>query len=291
LALLKKPKKLPKLSKRLVLGYLVLAVIIIILATLYIIKPDQFRLEASFIISGCAAIFAGISALLASRSFELTRGTMRPFLTVQPGDESFNQREHIATLEFHVKNTGPVPANLVTAEIAFFDDSEVIEDDNESKHYPKEPEQPKNTLIFPDAVYNLVQYFDLRRAIDKKLYENIADGKVTVRFRVMYSAQGSEYVTVQTEKLGKGERGLINRAPIPHHRNGHSTGRAMVKCPPTIIVHFSPIYQNYYFQFIFNPSRKMPSASAHPQLASQSWRWGLSRLPHPIVANFMPLLK
>lgn len=208
-------KKLPKRPKRLVIGYLVLAVIIIILATLYIIKPDQFRLEAPFLISGSAAILAGISALLASQSLELTRMTTRPFLAVQPGDVSFNQREHITILEFHVKNTGPVPANLVTAEIAFFDDAEVVKDDNESKHYPKERQQPKNTLIFPDAVYNLVQYFDLRRAIDKKLHENMVDGKVTVRFRMTYSAQGREYVTVQTEKLGKAERGLINRAPIP----------------------------------------------------------------------------
>lgn len=39
MALLKKPKKLPKPSKRLVIGYLVLAVIIIILVALYIINP------------------------------------------------------------------------------------------------------------------------------------------------------------------------------------------------------------------------------------------------------------
>lgn len=219
LKLRKKPKKmkLPKRS-RLVLGYLVTVVFFILFATLYITKPGLFWQEAPFLISCFAAILAGISALVALRSLELTRIKIRPFLSWQPGDTSLNQREHIAALEFHVKNTGSVPANLVTAEMAFFDDAEVIEDDNESKHYPKERQQSRNIVIFPDAVYNLVQYFDLRGAIDKKLYENIVDGKVTVRFRMTYNAQGREYVTVQTEKLGKAERGLINRVPIQPQR-------------------------------------------------------------------------
>lgn len=139
-------------------------------------------------------------------------------MSCQPGNVSFERREHMATLEFHVKNTGPVPANLVTAETAFFDDAEVIKDDSESKRYPKERQQPKDTVIFPGAVYNLVQKFDLRRDIDKELFDNIVCGTVKVRFRVTYSAQSMEYVTVQTEKLEKAERGLINRVPIQPQR-------------------------------------------------------------------------
>lgn len=223
LKLRKKPKKLrlPKLPTGWVLGYLVALVPVIRAARLYETNPDQFWLEVPFLVSSITAIFAGISVLLALRSFEMTKKaldlttiTVRPFLSCQPGEVSLEQREYIVTLEFHVKNTGPVPANLVTAEAAFFDDAEVIKYNNESKHYPKERQQPKDTVIFPDAVYNLVQEFDLRRAIDKKLYDNILDGNVKVRFRVTYSAQRREYVTVQTEKLQKAERGLINRVPI-----------------------------------------------------------------------------
>jgi hypothetical protein len=226
LKLRKKPKKLklpklPKLPTRWVLGYLVALVAFILLGILYITNRDQFWLEAPFLISCIATIFAGVSALLALRSLEMTKKalelttiTMRPFLTVQPGDVSLKQREHIATLEFHVKNTGPVPANLVTAEITFFDDAEVIEDDNESKHYPKDRQQPKGIVIFPDAVYNLIQRFDLHRGIDKKLFDNIMNSKVKSRFRVTYSAQSVEYVTVQTEKLEKEEAEAIARVPI-----------------------------------------------------------------------------
>jgi hypothetical protein len=227
LKLRKKPEKqkLPKLPTKWALGYLVALVLVIRLAQLYVTNLDQFWLEAPFLVSSIAATFAGISALLALRSLkvtekamELTRITTRPFLSWQPGDVSFEQREHIATLEFHVKNTGPVPANLVTAETAFFDDAEVIKDDNESKNYPKERQQPTDTVIFPDGIYNIIQKFDLRRDIDKRLFDNIVYGKVGVRFRVTYSAQGMEYVTVQTEKLEKAERGLINRVPIQPQR-------------------------------------------------------------------------
>lgn len=215
LKLTKKPK-LPKPSTRLVLGYLVVLVLVILLAIFYITNPDEFWPNAPFYISCFAIIFTGIAALVALHSLELTRNTIRPFLSWQPGEMSFEQIKSrgIVALEFHVKNTGPVPAKIVTTEIAFFDAAEVIEDDNESKHYPKERGQPKNTLIFPETVYNVVQYFDLRRAIDKRLYENMLGGNVAVRFRIVYSAQGRKYVTVQTEKLGKAERGLMNREPI-----------------------------------------------------------------------------
>jgi hypothetical protein len=217
--------KLPKLPIRWVLGYLIALVPVIRLAILYDTNPAQFWLEAPFLVSSIAAILAGISALLALRALkmtekalELTRSTTRPFLALQPGDSSLNRSEHIVTLEFRVENTGPVPANLVTAGIAFFDDAEVIKDDNESKQYPKERQQPKVVVIFPNATYTLEQTLDLRRGIDKKLLENIKNGKVKLRFRTTYRAQSIEYVTVQTEKLEKEEAGRIRRVPIQPQR-------------------------------------------------------------------------
>lgn len=219
----KKPKnlKLPKLPTRWALGYLIGLIPIIRAAILYETNPDQFWLEVPFLVSSITAIFAGISALLALRSLrmtetalELTTITMRPFLTLQPGDASLKQEEHIATLEFHVRNTGPVPADLATVEIAFFDDAEAIKDDNESKHYPKARRQAEVMVIFPGDVYNLTQDFDLRRDIDKKLLRNIMSGKVKSRFRVTYRAQNIEYTTVQTEKLEREEGGGIKRVPI-----------------------------------------------------------------------------
>jgi len=225
-ALFRLPKKLklPKLSIRtffLCLVLLLIVMLFIVSMRHYVTAPDQFQLEIPFYISCIATICAFTAVLLAQwsleateKALELTRITTRPFLSCQPGDVSFEQREHMAILEFHVKNMGSVPANLVAAETAFFDDDEVIKYDNGSRHYPKERQQPKDTVIFPGAVYNLVQKFDLRHNIDKKLFDNIVNGTVKVRFRMTYSAQSMEYITVQTEKLEKAERGLINRVPI-----------------------------------------------------------------------------
>jgi hypothetical protein len=149
---------------------------------------------------------------MTKEALELTRITVRPFLALQPGDVnlSLNQREQKATLVFHLKNTGPVPANLVTAELTFFDDAEVIEDDNESKHYRKDRQHPQDVVIFPGGVYNVGTdvYFD------KGLLDNITNGKVKLRFRATYNAQSREYVTIQTEKLEKAEGGMIRRLPI-----------------------------------------------------------------------------
>jgi len=214
----RKKLKLPELVTRWVLGYLVALVFVIRAAILYINNRDQFWLEVPFLVSSIAAVFAGISALLALRSLEMTRITMRPFLALEPGDVSLKKEDSIVTLEFHLKNTGPVPANLVTAELTFFDDAEVVEDDNESKHYRKDRQESKGVIIFPDAVYNATKRFDLSHDIDKKLFDNTMSGKVKFHFRVTYRAQSMEYVTVQTEKLEKVDSGMLRRIPIQPQR-------------------------------------------------------------------------
>ena len=227
LKLRKKPKKLklPKLPTRWVVCYLIVLVPVIRAVRLYETNPDQFWLEIPFLVSSIAAIFAGISIWLAFRSLkmtekalELTRITVRPFLALQPGDVSSKQSQQLMILEFHVKNTGPVPANLVTIEIAFFDDSEVIEEDNGSKYYRAKHEQPEGVVIFPGAVYNVEQAINLSPSSGKNLVNNMANGKVNLRFRVTYRAQGTEYVTVQTERLGKAMAGVITRFPIQPQR-------------------------------------------------------------------------
>lgn len=226
-ALLKLPRKLKlaRLSIRTVFICLILflTVLLFILSMrLYSTNPDQFRLKIPFFISCIATICAFTSVLLAGwsleateKALELTRITMRPFLELEPGSASLSTRQHIATLEVKMKNTGSVPANIITSEIAFFDDAEVIEDDNEGKHYPKERQQSQSTLVFPGAVYNLRTSFGISRPVGKRLLDNMVNGKVKLRFCVKYSAQNMEYGTIQAENLEKLEGGLLNRVPIP----------------------------------------------------------------------------
>jgi len=222
-----KPKKhkLPKLPTKWVLSYSIALAPVIRLARLYDTNPTQFWQEAPFLVSSFAAIFAGISALLALRSLKvteealrLTRGTTRPFLSLQPGEVSGSQKGHIVALCFEIRNSGPVPANLVTTDLQFFGDDEEITEDNRSQKYPKELAPPMHVVVFPDYSYHIVQELDLRKEVDRKLFENIKNGKVKLHLRMTYTAQGIEYRTVQTEKLEREEAGKITRVPIQPHR-------------------------------------------------------------------------
>lgn len=209
-----------------ILAVLLVALVFVIrFAYIIITDRSQFWVEAPLLVSSIAAIIASICAWLASRSLkmteealELTRITMRPFLALQAGDMSAKQIKEKVILEFHVKNTGSVPANVFTMGMRFFDDAELIEEDNTSKYYPERKEEPKDVVIFPGASYNLERWFDLSHSVGKKLYEDIVSGKVKLRFRATYGAQGIEYLTVQTEKLSKAVAGQMTRLPIQPQR-------------------------------------------------------------------------
>ncbi len=216
--------KLPKLSVRLALNYsvvIIIVILLIILLRIYIVEPGQFRWEVPIIISCIAAICAAISIVLASRSLkttenalELTRITVRPFLALQAGEVPRKQIKERVILEFHVKNTGIVPANVLTMEMTFFDDAELIEEDNASEYYQARKEERRDVVIFPGASYNLEQWFDLSHSNGKKQYEGILNGKVKLRFRTTYEAKGIEYITVQTEKVLKEGAGQMTRLPV-----------------------------------------------------------------------------
>ncbi len=218
-------KRIPKISKRLVIVGLVAIVVVVLLiisVSFYITNPEQFGLEVPFLISCVATVCAATAVVIAiwsldamQKSLELTRVTVRPFLTYEAGKASVMRKEkNVLTLKVNLKNTGMVPANVVIAEMAFFDDTEVVEEDNRSKIYPKEEQEVIDALIFPGDAYEVRQDFDLSRDVDKKLYEDMVNGKLKVRFRVMYRAQGREYSTVQTQKLQKAGIGVLGRVPI-----------------------------------------------------------------------------
>ena len=216
--------------KRLV-SIVIFAVILVALAVVirfvYVIADDSSQLWAEIpsLISSIAAIVASITAWLALRSLNmteealtLTRSTIRPYLALQPGEVSPKHGKNTISLAFQVKNTGSVPANLVAADIVYFGDDEVIEEDNQSKHYKKEEEKPKEAVIFPGAVYNLEHIFDMRNVIEKKVIDDMTLGKVKLRCRLKYGAKEMEYITVQTERLERVERGGLRRIPIQPQR-------------------------------------------------------------------------
>lgn len=222
----KKPKlaklrkvEIPKLPTRWVLVFMIALIPVIRLVQLSAIDIEKFRVEAPFLVSIIVIFIACISVWVAVQSFKLTRNVMRPFLALQAGEVSSKEVQQKVIFEFHVKNTGSVPANVVTIEMRFFDDAEVIEEDNISKHYYKgRQETPEGVVIFPGAVYNYEQWINRSNSIGKKLLEGIMNGEVKLCFRVKYRAQGMDYITVQTEKLLKAEGGVMTRLPIQPQR-------------------------------------------------------------------------
>lgn len=86
------------------------------LVKIYQSDPATFWPRASLIIVSIAAIFAGISARLASRSLEktgeslkLTRATTRPFLNVSKPKSIVTQ----SSMKLVISNTGSLPADKV----------------------------------------------------------------------------------------------------------------------------------------------------------------------------------
>ena len=215
---LPKKSKLPKLATRWVLVYLIALIPVIRLVQLGASDIEKFWVEAPFLISSIVIILACISVWVTVQSLKLTQNVMRPFLALQAGQVSSKKIQQTAIFEYHVKNTGSVPANVVTMEMEFFDDAEVIEEDNTSKHYHGEQWTPVGAVIFPGAVCNFNMTIDLSKSGGKKLVDGMMNGKVKLRFRVKYRAQGMEYLTVQTEKLSKAEEGVGGRLPIEPQR-------------------------------------------------------------------------
>ena len=223
--LTKKPKfaklrkvKLPKLATRWVLVYLIALIPVIRLVQLGASDIEKFWVEAPFLISSIVVILACISVWVTVQSLKLTQNVMRPFLALQAGQVPSKKIQQTVIFEYHVGNTGSVPANVVTMEMEFFDDAEVIEEDNTSKHYPGEQWTPVGVVIFPGAVCNFNVVIDLSKSGGKKLLDGMMNGKVKLRFRVKYRAQGMEYLTVQTEKLSKAAEGVGGRLPIQPQR-------------------------------------------------------------------------
>lgn len=210
--------KVPKLAKRWVLVFLIALIPVIRLVQIGASDIEKFSVEAPFLMSSIVVIVACISIWVAVQSLKLTQNVMRPFLALQAGTVPSKIIEQTVIFEYHVKNTGSVPANVVSVDMQYFDDAEVIEEDNTSKHYEGESKTPEGVVIFPGAVYNFELSIDLSKSGGKKLLDGMMNGKVKLRFGVKYRAQGLEYLTIQTEELLKAEEGEGGRRPIQPQR-------------------------------------------------------------------------
>ena len=190
-------------------------VMIVIAFAVYLGIVTELAIAFAFLSIAIATFFASRSLRLANESLKLTRNTVRPFLSVQPGEVKAHRTATEVTISFEVKNTGVLPGELVSVDVAFFDSDEVVTNDNDSDKYPGSSEAPAQPIVFPNAAYILNHTINISIDIGKQMWENVRNGNMKIRHRVKYKDMNAEYLTVQTERLGRLKGDLMARRPIP----------------------------------------------------------------------------
>ena len=189
--------------------------ILVVCFAVYLAIVTELAIAFAFISIVIATFFASRSLRLTNESLRLTRNTVRPFLSVQPGTVDTRMTSNEVTLVFKIKNTGAIPGELVVLDLAFFDGDEVITNDNNSKKYPALSEVHVQPIIFPNADYMVTHTINVSIGFGKQTWEEIKNGNVKIRHRMKYKDMNTEYLTIQAEQLDKVKEGYINRRPIP----------------------------------------------------------------------------
>ncbi len=147
-----------------------------------------------------ATYFASRSLKLTSKSLELTRNTQRPFLSLS---ESIpvSMTEDMATMTFNIRNSGSLPAGDVHSEIDFFDEDEEVTEDNLSSKYLSPHRRSEYGLLFPNSTYYEKFQLDLKDKGDLELWQNIEEGKVKFRARIMYGGLETRHITIDTAQI------------------------------------------------------------------------------------------
>jgi len=158
-----------------------------------------------YAISISALLVASIAAVGTLLSLKWTRETIRPFLSFS-GDVKVDKTQYWVTLTFTIENSGSLPASDIYTEIDFFNENEEVTKDNLSSKYPPLKRRPEVTMVFPNKPTYANYALDLRDIADKELWQDISNGKVTVRLRIRYKNMSKEYITIQTEKVEKLEQ-------------------------------------------------------------------------------------
>lgn len=162
-----------------------------------------------------STFFASRSLTLTSKSLELTRNSIRPFLYTA-GSIGVKRVGKYITLTFNIQNSGSLPGEDVHVDIDFFDEDEEVTEENLSNRHTPPTREPEFPLLFPNSVYNETFVLDLEQKNDLELWNNIGTGKTKCRLRIMYKSLGRRHITIQTEKIVKQEwEETLVTVPIP----------------------------------------------------------------------------
>jgi len=196
--------KVPQNAIALVLG----AAILVGLIRLYEGALAAFWQYAAIIIATASAIFAGISAIIASESLNLTRAAVTPLVcfrgTIDLGNMSPSEKEEgIQNLDFPITNTGTTRADVFEVRIEPFREDEQVELDNSSKKYETVTIPPETFLLFPNQTYHAIIGLHPEKENEMRLFRDLLDGIIKLRVTISYEGLGREYKTIQTFAYNK----------------------------------------------------------------------------------------
>jgi len=159
-------------------GLVGLGVIMLIrLAIVYEADRPEFWQMAGLLIGSFAVIFAGIAAGLASRSLELTRNTVRPFLTTvnEPDEPMVIGEKDNPRVILHIKNTGNLPADKISVLCVLY---------TTNKDYGIIVKHVKTALAPPVYFPGVVVGHTF--CLDKEQFQECQKGRFTVRILIKY---------------------------------------------------------------------------------------------------------
>lgn len=187
--------------------------------TVYLGAVHGIAISFAFLAIIVSTFFASRSLKLTRDSLELTRANIRPFLYMQPNQMKVLLTDQYMKFEFVLKNDGVLPGDIISTDIAFFSNDEVITLDNDSTiyHIKCEPSS-EHLILFPGNSTNVGLSILCNSAERRQLADDIGESKVVIRHRVFYRRDNLHYSTVQTGFLRKeSTSSLIFLHKTPQH--------------------------------------------------------------------------
>ena len=199
-----------------ILKKLVFWIVLILVIAWAVVLGIYTEIAISFAwLSIAIAVFFAIRSLnIANDSLKLTLNTVRPFMSVQPGNLTAIITPKAVTLSFEIKNAGVLPGELVHMDIAFFGNDEIITNDNISKEFPIKSGVLSQPILFPNSTYHINYTIDISADIGKRIWETMKNGKVKIRHCIKYKGINTEYITIQSEQLDKKGKDTLRRNQI-----------------------------------------------------------------------------
>ncbi|MBI2329699.1 MAG: hypothetical protein HYU85_08750 [Chloroflexi bacterium] len=165
--------RISKIFRNYVIPLVISIAIFAALMTVVYSESLEFWSRISFTVATIAAIFAGISALIANHSLEVTRNTQRPFLNVIEPVRYQTYEHAIYYIRFSVCNKGIFPADAVSVRC------DVFKNEGNVKRLSLELENKVPSIYFPEEKSEL----DFRDNSDAKQKSGELHVLITISYK------------------------------------------------------------------------------------------------------------